>query len=70
MGDAERAVDAMAVLERRILGSHVLIMAWVAHVVRSEAAEERNGTAVHALPVDLDAAMFLARRLTGTHLLE
>ena len=70
MGDAKRAVDAVTVLERRVLSTHVFIMARVAHVVRSEAAEERNGTAVHALPVDLDAAMRLAGGLSGTDLLE
>ena len=70
VGDAKRAVDAVTVLERRVLSTHVFIMARVAHVVRSEAAEERNGTAVHALPVDLDATMRLAGGLSGTDLLE
>ena len=59
VGDAKRAVDAVAVMERRILGAHVLIVARVAHVVGAEAAEKRNGAAVHALPVDLDAAVRL-----------
>ena len=45
-------------------------MAWFAHVVCAEAAEESNGTTVLTLPVDLDAAVFFTRCLTSTDLLE
>jgi hypothetical protein len=70
VGDAKRAVNAVAVMERRILSTHVLIVARVAHVVGAEAAEKSNGTAVHALPVDLNAAVRLTRSLTSTNLLK
>lgn len=45
-------------------------MARFAHVVCAEAAKESNGTAVLAFPVNLDAAVFLARCLASTNLFE
>lgn len=45
-------------------------MAWIAHVVRTEAAVQSSGATVLALPVDLLGAVFLTRGLTSTDLLQ
>ena len=56
MRNAKRAIDAMAVLDRRVavvVLEHVVIMAVVAHEMSAEAVEQCRAAAVHALPVDL-----------------
>ena len=57
--DAKGAVDTTTVLQLRIAGAIVLIVARVAHIVGAKAAEEGNVTAIHALPVNLLFAMNL-----------
>ena len=70
VSDAKWAVDAVAVLEGRVEGAVVLIVAWLAHIVSTEAAEESGGAAVHAFPVDLSFAVLFAVGGTGTDFLE
>ena len=70
MSDAERTVDTMAIFERRILGTHVLIMAWVAHVVCAEAVEDCHRAAVLAFPVNLCCSMLFTVGATGANLLQ
>ena len=60
----------MAVFKRWILSAIVLIMARLAHVVSTEAAEESSGAAVHAFPVDLYLSMLFAGSLSGADFLE
>ena len=60
MRDAKGAVDTTTVLQRRIAGAIVLIVARVTHIVGAKAAEEGNVAAIHALPVNLLFAMNLA----------
>ena len=58
MSNSKRAVDAMAVLEfNNTVVGHVLLVAIIAEVVCSEAAEEGNRAAEHALPIDLNIAV-------------
>ena len=70
MGDSQRTIDAVAVLKRRVLRAIVLIMARLAHVVGTEAAEESSRAAVHAFPVDLYLSMLFAGSLSGADFLE
>ena len=71
MSDSKRAVDAMAILKNnRAVVVHVLLMAIITEVVCSEAAEEGNGAAEHALPVDLSIAMLVAHGCSSTHLFQ
>ena len=71
MGDAERTIDTMAVLERRILriSTVVNIVAVIAKVVSAEAAEESSGAAEHAFPVDLFCSVLFTACSTGTKFL-
>ena len=69
VGNAERAVDAVAVVERHLI-LVIHIMAALAHVVRAEAAEEGDAAAELALPVDLLGAVLLALGLTSSNRLE
>ena len=71
MSNSKRAVDAMAVLEfdHTVVG-HVLLVAIIAEVVCSEAAEECDRAAEHALPVDLNITMLFAICLTSSHFLQ
>ena len=68
--DSKRAIDAMAVLKRRIKSTVILIVAWLAHVMSSKAAEKCCRAAVHALPVDLDCSVLRAFSLTSTDFLQ
>ena len=71
MSDSQRAVDAMAILEfNHTAVVAVLLVAIIAEVVCSEAAEEGSRTAEHALPVDLNIAMLFACGLTSSHFLQ
>ena len=72
MSDSKRAVDAIAVLERRVPATivAVVVVAWLAEVMGAKAAEECRGATVHALPIDLDVAMNLTVGLTSTDFLE
>ena len=70
MWDAERAVDAMTVLDGRvavIVLEHVVIVAVIAHEVSTEAVEQSRAAAVHALPVDLDFAVCVTDCLTSAN---
>jgi len=68
--DAERAVNSVAVLERRVARAIVLVVARIAHVMGAEAAEECSGTAVLALPVDLRSTVRLTLSLASADLLK
>ena len=70
MSDAEWAVDAVAVFEGRVERAIVLIMAWVAHVVGTEAAVEGSGAAILAFPVNLRGTVLLAARSASTDVFE
>ena len=70
VSDSQRTIDAMAVLKRWIACAVVLIMARLAHVVGTEAAEESSGAAIHAFPVDLYLSMLFAGSLSGADFLE
>ena len=70
MGNSQRTIDAVAVLERWVARPIVLIMARLAHVVGTEAAEESSRAAVHAFPVDLYLSMLFAGSLSGADFLE
>ena len=68
MRNAKRAIDAMAVLDRRVavvVLEHVVIMAVVAHEMSTEAVEQCRAAAVHALPVDLCFSVNITDCLTG-----
>ena len=69
MGNAKRAIDAVAVFQRHFF-LIVCVMATLAHVVRAKAAEESEAAAELALPVDLLGAMLLAFGLTSANCLE
>lgn len=70
MGDAERTIDTMAVLERRIHTIVVLIVTVIAKVVSAEAAEESSGAAEHAFPVNLFCSVLFTACSTGTKFLQ
>ena len=70
MSDAERAIDTVAVLERRSEGAVVLLVAREAEVVCAEASVKGDGAAELALPVNLDVTVLFASGLTCTDLFE
>ena len=69
MSDPERAIDSMAVCQWHY-APIVAPMARIAHVVCSEAAEESDGTTVHAFPVDLDVTVDVTIGSPGTDVLQ
>ena len=72
MSDSKRAVDAIAVLERRVPATivAVVVVAWLAEVVGAKAAEECRGATVHALPVNLSSTMLFTVCLSCAKLLQ
>lgn len=70
MSDAERAIDTVAVFERRSEGAVVLLVAREAEVVCAEASVKGGGAAELALPVNLDVTVLFASSLASTDLLE
>ena len=71
MRNAKRAIDAIAVLERRFPALIPLfIVAVDAHVVSSKAMVSGLIAAEHALPVNLRTTMFLTCCLTSADVFE
>ena len=66
--DAQRAIDAVAVLKGWVTIFIIAVMAGLTEVCRAEAAEEGHTAAELALPVDLLTAMLIASRGASTDL--
>ena len=69
MGNAQRAIDTVSVLDRRvtvIVFAHVVLVALIAHEVSAKAVVNCNATAVHALPIDLSFAVLITNCFTDT----
>ena len=68
MSNTERAVNSVAVMKFHWLAKvlAVLVVAAQAEVVSSEAAEQGNGAAVLALPIDLHVTMLLTGCLSDS----
>ena len=72
MSDSKRAVDTVAVLERRVPATivAVVVVAWLAEVMGAKAAEECRGATVHALPINLSSTMLFTVGLSCAKLLQ
>ena len=66
--NAQRAINSIAVLQRRVTVFIISIVAGLTKVCCAEAAEEGYTTTKLALPINLLAAMLLAFSRTGTDL--
>ena len=67
MGNAQRTIDTMTVLDGRVtvvVFAHVVLVALIAHEVSAKAVVNCNAAAVHALPIDLSFAVLITNCLT------